>query len=224
MVYSKNSRMNGSSISVRLIFAISLALLAPRLWAQDGLKGALSQANVAAFGSTLAIADFDNDNKPDGAVLMASGWPQPRSNFRIDLHFTGRDNAELAFESSERALTVTARDVDHDGDIDVIVEEAFTHRPLHVWINEGHGDFREGRVQDFPSLALQSDQHIESPPNQTDGLALCLPPQRGFEIAVLTTPLLSRPPSTDKSVSISTDSSFTSCTRAANSSRAPPLI
>jgi hypothetical protein len=64
---------------------------------------------------------------------------------------------------------------------------------------------------------------LQSPTNQPDAVALCMPAQRGFETTVLTTPLRSRPPSTKESLAVSAGCSFASRTRTPNSSRAPPL-
>ncbi|HEY6349545.1 MAG TPA: VCBS repeat-containing protein [Candidatus Angelobacter sp.] len=206
------------------LVAISMALTASFVWAQDGMKGALAQTNFTApFGRSLAVADLDGDNQPDGAVLLRSGWPGTSGNFKIQLHFTGHTNVELAFQSKETALAVTAWDIDNDGDTDLVVEENMTHKPLRVWINDGNGEFHEGRVQDFPSLAPGTQEHLRLPANQPDRLVLCLPPQRGFELPILTAGLLARPPSKNSSNAVWLLSSIKVRTLALNSSRAPPL-
>ena len=216
--------MNARSTCLKLGLAISLALAAPGLWAQDGLKGALSRTNFTTpLQSSLAIADFDDDKKPDGAVLYSSGGLLSQNNFRIELHLTGRENTELTFQSSQTALELVAVDIDHDGDTDVIVQQALTHERLRVWINDGNGAFHEGRVQDFPSAALESRESLNAPSTQGECPVLGLPSQRGFEATTLTLPLLSRPPSTGKFHSLSAAFSPASPSLTANSSRAPPL-
>ena len=216
--------MNARLIYVRLLLVILLAMAAPRLWAQDGLRGALSQADFSGpFSRSLAAADFDNDHLPDGAVLINSGGIRKQSNFRIELHLTSHENTELTFESNQTALELVALDIDHDGDTDVIVQQAFTHKRLHVWINDGNGAFHEQQTQDFPPPALDTHEHLNLPSNQPDGPSPGLPPQRGFEIAVLITlPLLSRPPTKSKFHGLSTASAAASPDIAAHSSRAPP--
>src|SRR5215813_1043552 len=190
--------MTARSICVGFALAILLVLAAPNLWAQDGLPGAVSQTNLAApFDRSLAVADFDNDQKPDGAVLVGSGGIYP-ANFRIELHLTAHENTELAFESNQTALELVAMDIDHDGDTDVIVQQAFTHERLSVWINDGHGTFHEGRVQDFPSVALATPQSLTVPTDQPEVAILGPPSQRGFKIAIQSLPLFARPPSTDR--------------------------
>jgi len=215
--------MKAQSDYVRLVLVAALVFLAPCLWAQDGLKGALSRAEIAEpFAGTLAVADLDGDKKPDGAVLFDFAGLHSGSR-RIQLHFSDRPDTEFAFESMEQALTLTAWDIDNDGDTDLVVEEFFTHKPLHVWINEGHGDFREGRVSDLPSVDLRPRQNLQAPSKPAGGLVLCLPSQRGFEIAILTVPQLGRPTLGSRRHVISPHSWSLSHAQALNSSRAPPL-
>lgn len=216
--------MKARSIFGRFALAVLFAMIAPLVRAQDGAQGALSRLSFTApLDRTLVIADLDGDHKPDGAILLKSRWLGPRRNLSIQLHFTDRPNTELTFQSDLQALTVTAWDIDHDGDIDLVVEETISHKPISVWINEGHGDFHEGRVQDYPSLAATGSTQIQAPPDERDCPALSLTSQRGFEKTVLTNALLARPPSTNHSLLFLITSDIASHTHAANSSRAPPL-
>jgi hypothetical protein len=217
--------MKAQSIFGRLGLAILFSMLAPFACAQDGAQGALSRLSFTTpLDRRVAVADLDGDHKPDGAILLKSRWLGPQHNLSIQLHFTDRPNSELTFQSNSQALTVTAWDIDQDGDIDLVVEEAFSHKPISVWINEGHGDFHEGRVQDYPSLAATGSTQIQAPPDQRDCPALSLPSQRGFEKAVLTNALLARPPSNNNSLLFLITSGVARHPDAPNSSRAPPLV
>lgn len=189
--------MKVRSLAVKIIFAVTLA--ASSLWAQDGLAGALLRTSAAPpsilqspFAQTLAAADFDGDNKPDGAILLDPNWLRPQSSFRtIEVHFTDRRNTDLTFQSSEHDLTISALDVNGDGTIDIVVEQSFTHKRLHVWLNDGLGRFRKVRAETFPSTEKRDQERLESPPQQPDCPAFCLPSQRGPEVASLTAgPLL----------------------------------
>ena len=210
----------------KVLLIATVLCLAPFLSAQDGLKGALSQASFGAplgHGS-LAIADLDGDHEADGAVFLDSKWTGTRQSINIQLHFTGRSNSEINFESGVQLLTIHAWDIDHDGDNDLVVEEAITHKPVSVWINEGNGDFHEGNVQDYPSLALGADQKVHLPSNERDSLPLWAPSQRNFEISLLTVQLLGRPPSHDAFLLIPANLPAMCNARGAQSSRAPPLF
>jgi hypothetical protein len=214
--------MSQRSLCAKLVIAACLALFAPCLWAQDGAQGALSKVALdGPFQRTLVVANLDDDKKLDGAVLLDSSY----GRFKIQLHFTDRPDAELTFEAiGQKKLSLTAWDIDNDGDTDLVVEEAFTHKPLRVWINEGHGDFHEGRLQDFLSLAAETHEQLQPPINQRDGGALCLLVERGFESGILTAPQFGRPPSGDRSQVLRPVLFADSRVRIPTSSRAPPLL
>jgi hypothetical protein len=185
--------LKARSLTLTIIVA-ALALTASSLWAQDGFRGALARVNLTAplnlgapFSQTLAAADFDGDNKPDGAVLVDYGWLRPQSSSRkIELHFTSRSNTILTFESNETTLAISALDVNGDGATDIVVEQPFTHKRLQVWLNDGRGGFRKVRSEDFPSADNGNSEGLESPSQRADSPTVCLPPQRGSKIAILT--------------------------------------
>ena len=133
-----------------------VAFVSPCLWAQDGLSGAvLKSGNEAGslhstLGSKLAAADFDNDQKPDGALLLDAGIVGGQKMFRVQLHLSAVENSDLLFAASDPALTISAQDVNRDGTPDLVVEQALTHKRVRVWLNDGHGAFRQARVEDFP--------------------------------------------------------------------------
>lgn len=222
--------MNVRFTYVTFVLATTLTLVGSPLWAHDGLEGALPRANLgsalnlsAPFGQMLAIADFDNDHEPDGAVLSDSGWIRGLKSFRIEFYLSGSNTIELSFESTETTLRLTALDVNHDGATDVVVEQPFTHKRLYVWLNDGHGGFYQGRVEDFPSLEVSSGQRMWGPSLRTDCPAVCLPQHRVTEMTmVAASSLRSRSPSADDFRGLSLASSATCRPFSSSSSRAPP--
>lgn len=222
--------MKPKALYVQLLLTIALALTAPSVRAQDGLEGALPRAIFASplnltapFGRTLAVADFDNDHKPDGAVLVDSGRLRGQNSFRIELHLSGSNNTELTFESTETTLAITAWDINKDGATDVIVERSLTHQRLYVWLNDGHGSFHKGRIEDFPSVRSATGERLESPSPQSDCPAVCLGPQRGSEIGILIVCGFSSRPFAAGEQAVSVASAAGSRAVAPNSPRAPPL-
>ena len=62
--------------------------------------------------SAWTAADFNGDHRPDIARLAVT---QPALLLPVDL--------------------------DHDADLDLVLHEALTERPVAVWLNDGHGRF-----------------------------------------------------------------------------------
>jgi hypothetical protein len=182
--------MKARSLILRFVLA-ALALAAPSLWAQDGLGGALSRLGAPTsllhepFEQRLAAADFDNDQKPDGAVLLETGQSHGQKTFRIELHITTGNNSELSFESNESALAITSSDINRDGTPDIVVEQTFTHKRLHVWLNDGHGSFHEERIEDFPFSGRESPYQAGAPSPGQVWPALYLPSKLGSELVVV---------------------------------------
>lgn len=222
--------MKARSICAGLVVAACLGFIAPSLWAQDGLEGAFARENpasslnlTASIRQALAVADFDSDQKLDGAVLTDSGRLRGQSSYRIELHLSGSNNSELTFQSTETALAITASDVNNDGKPDVVIERALSHRRLYVWLNDGHGKFHKGRVEDFPSTEATGGEHAHAPTSSADYPALCLPQQRGSETAMLAASFLrARPPSTSKITASSVAPLPVSSAFSLDSPRAPP--
>ncbi len=183
--------MKAPSLALKIVVA-ALTLTAC-LWAQDGLDGALRRADLVSKGDlrsplrqTLAAADLDGDNQPDGVVLVDGGWLSQTAFRTIELHFTGRGNTDLPFESDEATLAISALDVNRDGATDIVLEQALTHKRLRVWLNDGHGGFHTGRIEDFPSETnATGDRHIEFPSQAMDVSAVGLPLQRGSQTLVV---------------------------------------
>jgi hypothetical protein len=174
--------------SVVGIFLLLLSLCVPAVKAQDGLHGALSRDAKTAhllpeLSSQIAAADFDNDQKPDGALLVETGVLNGTRAFQIELHLTAAKNIGITFSSAETGLAISALDVNQDGAPDIIVEKAFTHQRLQVFLNDGHGVFREARAEDYPS-SDPSTPNWRTQMTQTWPV-FGLPVSRGFETCSL---------------------------------------
>jgi hypothetical protein len=230
-VILKRLRMKLRSLCAKFAFVAALALTAHQACAQDGLEGAWSRASLSPptnlgtpFSQTLAAADFDGDNKPDGAVLVDDGWIRAQyGSRRIELHFTGRGNADLTFESNEIALAIVALDVNKDGATDIVVEQPLTCKRLQVWLNDGRGEFRKVRSEDFPSAEVGNHERHASPSQWPDGSALCLPPQGGYGIVILAACPSPYCSSSARQQALAFGSPIGSRAVAPNAPRAPPL-
>jgi hypothetical protein len=182
--------MKARSWILRFVLAL-LALSAPSLWAQDGLGGALSVLGITdkllhdQFSQKLVAADFDKDEKPDGAVLLDAGRHRGLRSFRIELHVTSHDNTALTFDSNETLLGIVALDVNQDGAPDIVVEETLTHKRLHIWLNDGHGAFKKARVEDYTTAVRDGPYRLGAPFLDQDYLALYLPTRIGSNSGIM---------------------------------------
>ena len=167
---------------------IALALAAPFVRAQDGLGRALSEIGkthiLSSLGQKFVAADFDNDRRPDGAILLDGGQLEGHQVFHIRLFIASDPDRELTFLSNETALTISALDVNQDGTPDLVVEQVFTHKRLQVWLNDGHGRFRQARVEDFPPFS-ESPCRLKRPGGDPCSLVLALPSRTGNDHAAL---------------------------------------
>jgi hypothetical protein len=142
----------------------------------------------------------------------------------VEVHLSGRDNTIFSFQRTETAYSVSAWDIDRDGDIDVIVQCPFTGQRLRVLLNDGRGSFYEGRIEDFLLPAVPTRQHFRLPSSSVDSPSLAAPPKQASEFALLTPGRAPCSPSlTGKLRWLSTVAWLTSCPFLLNSSRAPPV-
>jgi len=215
-------------LCVRLAFLTALLLAAPWVRAQDGVQGALHRTNLTEsfarpFEQALAVADFDGDSKPDGAVLIDSGLLLNQTGSRtIELHFTGRANTDLTFESSQTSLAIETLDVNRDGAADIVVEQSFTHKRIQVWLNDGNGGFRKVRSEDYAFLGF-AHERAESPSQQPEAQAICLLSQRGSEIAILASCRLPHAPPSSCEHALGFRARIIALAIGTISSRAPPF-
>lgn len=223
--------MKTTSFALKIVFAA--LVLTASLWAQDGLAGALRTATLGSTGNvgtpfrrTLAAADFDGDNQPDAAVLVDVGWLRSHTTFRtIELHLTGRGNTNLPFESNETTLAISVLDVNRDGATDIVLEQALTHKRLQVWLNDGHGDFHHGRIEDFPSeVKAAGERQFDLPSPPVDCPAVGLPLQRCSQALCCTSSTLPGHSSSGWEEAFPFESTPRSHAVTPSSPRAPPLF
>ncbi len=206
------------------LLVLALALAVQRAAAQDGLQGALSRVGIPTpLARSLAIADFDGDQQPDGAVLFESGWRHDQTRIRIELHLSGGANTELMLESPERGLSVAARDMNNDGFPDVVVEQAVSGKRVGVWLNDGHGRFGNRVPAEFPSPATSPCRRLLAPMQPADPAALSLP-QRYPTGLLLAVSISTRPPSARSLDPSSTAGPPRARAITQRLSRAPPVV
>ena len=129
----------------------------PAYWDQDGV-----------------IADLDGDGRPDWAFVRQTGWGAAGVLYRIDLHLSTKLSASCIRVSGQRGgLKIMPRDVDADGDLDLVIAGAWSLGPLGVWINNGHGEFTGGDLTAYPKLTRAANAALSTygrPPSLSAGI------------------------------------------------------
>jgi len=181
-------KLRDSIGGILLFFAL---LAVPALKAQDGLQGTFSAVSPTARAFSgrspqVAAADFDNDQKPDGVLLLEAGFLNGERAFRIELHVTAGTNNAITFSSSDPGLAISALDVNWDGEPDIVIEKAFTHERVQVFLNDGHGSFHRARTEDYPA----SDPMVPASRTRLNQLppVFGLPVSRTFELGAIHRP------------------------------------
>jgi hypothetical protein len=131
-----------------------------------------------------AVADFDGDSQPDLAItkMEAQGagyvyWLEFDLSTRREADPARRHPGLPALASSVFGLHLTARDVDGDHDLDIVVTVGITRKPVAVWINDGKGGFEEGDLDAYPTLTCREDLSL-SPQRGSDSVPLLYDPGR----------------------------------------------
>jgi len=103
------------------------------------------------------IADLDGDGRPDFAIVRAESWDSKGFRYRIELHFsTGVGPSSFSVSAEKGGLRLLPRDVDGDGDLDLVVMSVWTLAPVGVWMNDGHGEFTRSDPTAYP-LAMWTE-------------------------------------------------------------------
>lgn len=178
------SRMREFRSLIRAILLLLVVCSFSTLHAQDGLSEAFSRLDSVRdlsseiIGPAVATADFNKDTHPDGAVLIRNN-----NTFQIEVHFRFRKVSKITFASKFPTLAISAFDVNHDGNPDLIVEEPFSRQRLFVWLNDGSGSFHSANAKDYPSGTSESYQSLGGPVHAPQSEAMVVPARLQFRAA-----------------------------------------
>jgi hypothetical protein len=126
--------------SARLLIALFVLSLVPRSHAHHHPDcNSSHHAKRLAPNSLLASSDFDADVRPDRVTVHSNGYHKT-----IKIHFGNARSSQLAFTAhTSEPGSLVARDIDRDGDVDLVWLETTDRKNAVVWINGGNGNFAE---------------------------------------------------------------------------------
>jgi len=172
----------GRSIAFRALNVLGLgcgilvAAATAQVWPNSGgmASGATLPSGLAvALRGSSGLGDFDGDSRTDIAYAKSRGLVNGVYHYQIQVLLSAQPHATFEVESGNNggSLHISARDVDGDRDLDLVITNGFNREPVGVWINDGHGMFTPGDATAYPmSIWQEANQALERPysPPQLD--------------------------------------------------------
>jgi hypothetical protein len=111
-----------------------------------------------------AAADLDGDHIPDLASGIRTGHTPEGYSYRVDLDLSSNPEARTfsVFSAEPGGLTIEAIDIDGDHDLDLIVRDRFSLRPVGIWLNDGTGRFTPGDLKAYVLSGAEAERYFES--------------------------------------------------------------
>lgn len=119
-------------------------------------------------GLSLAVADFDGDLRPDLAGVQIGRTDVSRTDYWVQLQLSAVGRQTILVVAPAGGLEITARDVNGDHALDLVLTTTWLKQPVAILLNDGHGRFSRVDPVAFPdafseSTAGWSSSTLETP-------------------------------------------------------------
>lgn len=112
-----------------------------------------SVAETLLAGGEAVSADFDGDRRTDATLVVADsgrGISVP-GRYTITVQLSTKNNSKtFTLQAQPGGLDLSARDVDGDRDLDLVITGRFTGEHIGVWVNDGAGELSPG-TSEYPA-------------------------------------------------------------------------
>jgi len=113
----------------------------------------IDPAPALASTSSFTLADFDGDRKPDLASVEFNRFDSSSVRYWITFRLTTGGGQTVEVIGPLGGLDISARDVNGDAALDLVVRTAWQHQIVAILLNDGHGHFAAADPSAF-SLVL----------------------------------------------------------------------
>lgn len=110
-----------------------------------------------------AIGDFDGDQKPDLATVEVVPDSRRATRYSIHLQLSFGPRSAIGLTAPLGGLLLSARDVNGDRALDLVVTTALDAQLVAVLVNDGHGNFTLAPDGAFPELKANGNCQVGAP-------------------------------------------------------------
>ena len=147
-------------------FALLACAWTPRAQAAEQWPSGVSHE----FFTAQLATTLDADDQADWIRAYPCVGPVGDAAFCVRIAVSETHSTQtIILKTNAKGVRITSHDVDGDHLQDVLVMSADDGSPLGVWVNDGHGGFKESDVRSYPSSIWHEDPLLNEafPPELT---------------------------------------------------------
>jgi hypothetical protein len=100
-------------------------------------------------GVHFVFADLDGDRQPDMALVEMQSQRATNADYSIRVKLSAGSESAIGINGPVGGLRLVARDVNGDDTLDLVVTSNLDASFIQVLLNDGHGNFRMARFDEF---------------------------------------------------------------------------